>query len=112
MSLLDRLRGFDDAGDFVEEKIPSHQFQAAMNEWAAGAAGFSRATIISGFVLTAADEPELDALKAIWDQADTNAKKLSIRKAFDNIVMLAESPGHGFYTTKAEINARLNDAVS
>ena len=107
MSLLDRLRGAE------EPKIGSHAFQAAMNEWADGAAGFSRTTIISGFSLTAADEPELDALKAIWDAANTNAKKLRIRKAFDSIVMLAEvSAEHGFYTTKAEINARLNQAVS
>lgn len=107
MSLLDRLRGIE------EPKIPSHQFQAAMSEWADGAAGFSRATIISGFQLKLADEAELDALKAIYNSANTDKKKARLLKAFDSIVMLAEdSNDSGFYTTKAEINARLNQAVS
>jgi len=106
MSLLDRLRGTE------EPKISSHGFQAAMSEWADGAAGFSRATIISGFGLTVDDEAELDALKAIYDSANTNAKKQRLLKAFDSIVMLAEDKELGFYQTKAEINVRLNEAAS
>ena len=107
MSLLDRLRGTE------QPKIPSHAFQAAMSEWADGAAGFSRATIISGFELTVDDETELDQLKAIYDSANTNAKKQRLLKTFDNIVMLAEDfNDSGFYGTKALINARLNEAVS
>jgi hypothetical protein len=107
MSLLDRLRGT------VPPKIPSHQFQAAMSEWADGATGFSRATIISGFKLTVDDETELDALKAIYDLANTDKKKARLLKVFDSIVMLAEdSRDTGFYSTKAQINARLNEAVS
>ena len=107
MSLLDRLRGTE------RPKISSHQFQAAMAEWADGATGFSRATIISGFGLTADDETELDALKAIYDSANTAAKKSRLLKAFDSVLMLAEdSDDTGFYTTKAEINARLTEAAS
>ena len=107
MSLLNRLLGVEEPG------INAHAFQAAMSEWADGAAGFSRATIISGFNLSLDDETELDAVKAIWDSANTNSKKLRLRKAFDSIVMLADSNDeHGFYTTKAEVNARLNQAVS
>lgn len=107
MSLLDRLRGTE------KPKIPSHQFQAAMSEWVDGAVGFSRVTIISGFQLTSSDEAELDALKTIYDSANTSAKKQRLLKAFDSIVMLAENSNvHGFYTTKAAINARLNQAVS
>lgn len=107
MSLFDRLRGAE------RPKIPSHQFQAAMSEWADGAAGFSRTTIIAGFQLTADDETELDALKAIYDLANTDKKRARLLKAFDNVLMLAEdSNDSGFYTTKAEINARLTQAVS
>jgi len=107
MSLLDRLRGIE------EPKIPSHAFQAASPIHRHSAPGFSRVTIISGFQLTANDETELDALKAIYDSANTNAKKQRLLKAFDSIVMLAESSNeHGFYTTKAKINTRLTQAVS
>jgi hypothetical protein len=107
MSLFDRLRGTEGP------KLSSHQFQAAMAEWADGAVGFSRATIISGFNLTTDDETELDALKAIYDSANTSAKKQRLLKAFDNILMLAEdSDDSGFYTTKAAITARLAQAVS
>ena len=59
------------------------------------------------------DETELDDLKAIYDSANTNAKKSRLLKAFDSIVMLAEDSDElGFYTTKASINTRLNQAVS
>ncbi len=105
MSLLDRLRGAE------KPKIPGHPFQAAISEWSVGAAGFTRASIITGFELTVADEPELDALKAIWDSANTPAKKLSLRKAFDNILMLVTGI-YPWYDTKAKITARLNDAAS
>ena len=107
MSLYDKLTGVE------QPKLPTHQFQAAMSEWADGATGFSRATIISGFGLTLDDEAELDALKVIYDSANTNAKKQRLLKVFDNVMMLAESQDeHGFYTTKAEIVARLNEAAS
>ena len=107
MSLFDRLRGTE------EPKLSSHQFQAAMSEWADGAAGFSRTTMISGFSLTMDDETELDTLKAIYDSANTDRKRQRLLKAFDSILMLAEdSNDTGFYTTKALIVARLNQAVS
>jgi len=106
MSLLDRLRRVE------EPVLNAHAFQAAMSEWAAGATGFSRASIIAAFGLTVDDESELDALRAVYDSANTNAKKLALDKAFDNILMLVNDNELGFYQTKAEINARLNDAVS
>ena len=107
MSLLNRLRGTE------QPKISAHQFQAAMSEWADSASGFSRATIISGFALTDDDETELDALKAIYNSANTDTKKARLLKAFDNVLMLAEQGAeHGFYTTKAEISARLAQAVT
>ena len=106
MSLLDRLAGTE------QPRINAHGFQAAMSEWADGASGFSRASIITAFQLEVGDEAELDALKVIYDSANTNAKKQRLLKAFDNICMLAGDNELGWYQTKAEINARLNEAVS
>ena len=106
MSLLDRLRRVE------QPVLNAHGFQAAMSEWADGATGFSRATIITAFGLTVDDEVELDALKAVYDSANTNAKKQRLLKVFDNIVMLVNDNELGFYQTKAEISARLNEAVS
>ncbi len=83
-----------------------------MSEWADGATGFSRATIISAFGLKADDEVELDALKAIYAAANTDAKRRRLLKVFDNIMMLVNDNELGFYQTKAEISARLNEAVS
>ncbi len=106
MSLLDRLIGVE------SPRINAHGFQAAMSEWVDGAAGFSRATIVAEFGLTLDDEAELDSLKAIYDSANTSAKKQRLLKAFDSVVMLAGDRDVTFYKTKAAINARLNQAAS
>lgn len=106
MSLLDRLRRIE------KPVINAHGFQAVMSEWSDGAAGFSRATIISAFGLTLDDETELDWLKGVYDSANTSAKRLRLRKAFDNILMLLNDNELGFYQTKAEIIARLTEAAS
>ena len=106
MSLLDRLIGTE------SPRLSVHGFQAAMSEWADGAAGFSRSTIISEFNLTGNDLTELDSLKAIFNSANTNAKRLRIRKAFDNVLLMASDRDVSFYKTKAEINARLTEAAS
>ena len=105
MSLLNRLRGVE------QPKISAHGLQAALSEWADGAAGFSRATIISQFKLTTDDETELDILKAHYDSANTNAKKLRLRKTLDNILMLISDRRLSFYATNAEVNARLTEAA-
>lgn len=106
MSLLNRLRGTE------QPRLNAHGFQAALSEWADGAAGFSRATIISQFVLTTDDEAELDILKAHYDSANTSAKKLRLRKTLDNILMLIGDRDLTFYATNAEVNARLAEAAS
>lgn len=106
MSLLDKLSRTE------SPPLDAHAFQAAMSEWADGATGFSRASIISAFGLVLDDEAELDALKAIYDSANTNAKKQRLLKTFDNIVMLLNKGDTGWYATKAEINARLTEAAS
>ncbi len=106
MSLLDRLRGTE------QPRLSAHGFQAAMSEWADGAIGFSRATIIAEFGLTLEDESDLDAIKAIWDTANTTAKKLRLRKAFDSVLMLASDRDVSFYPDNASIVARLTEAAS
>ncbi len=106
MSLLDRLRGIE------SPRISAHGFQAALSEWADGAAGFSRASIIAQFALEPEDESELDVLKAHYDSANTNAKKLRLRKVLDNILMLIGDHDLTFYPTNAEVNARLAEAAS
>ena len=106
MSLLNRLRRIE------TPPLNAHGFQAAMSEWADGAAGFSRATIIAEFELTPGDESDLDVLKGIWNTANTNAKKLRLRKAFDSVLMLAADRDLSFYPTNASIVARLTEAAS
>ena len=106
MSLLDRLRGIE------QPRISAHGFQAALSEWADGAPGFSRAMIIAQFALTLDDEAELDLLIGHYNDANTNAKKLRLRKTLDNVLMLIGDRDLTFYPTNAEVNARLTEAVS
>ncbi len=105
MSLLNRLRGIE------QPRINAHGFQAALSEWADGAAGFNRVAIIAQFKLAPADEAELDILKAHYNSANTNAKKLRLRKTLDNILMLISDRDLTFYATNAEVNARLAEAA-
>jgi hypothetical protein len=58
MSLWDRLVQADATGP----KIPVHQFMAAMGEWERGL--MTRAEVITAFGLLAAEEADLDNLKA------------------------------------------------
>lgn len=106
MSLLDRIIGTE------LPRINAHGFQAAMSEWTDGATGFSRATIITEFALTVAEETDLDNLKVIYDSANTSAKKQRLLKAFDNVVLLASDRDVSFYKNKADINTRLTEAAS
>ncbi len=106
MSLLNRLRGTE------APRINAHGFQAALSEWADGAPGFTRASIIAQFALQTEDEAELDILKAHYDSANTSAKKLRLRKTLDNILMLIGDRDVTFYPTNADVNARLAEAAS
>jgi len=108
MSLLTKIIGAGPDGAILN----NHGFPAAMEEWSDGAVGFDRPTIIERFGLTVDDEAELDALRAIYDLANTNAKKLRLRMAWYNICTLANDNELGWYQTKSEINARLTQAVS
>lgn len=108
MGLLDRLKGTDPE----RSRISAHGFQAAMAEFADGAAGFSRSTLISEFNLVTEDEADLDVLIAIYASANTNAKKQRLLKAFDSVIMLASDRDNSFYKVNGEIVARLNQAAS
>lgn len=106
MSLLNRLRGTE------APRISAHGFQAALHEWADGAAGFSRAIIISQFNITAAEEADFDMIKTIRDTASTTARRARFDKAFDSVLMLASDHDLSFYPTNASIVARLTEAAS
>ena len=106
MSLLDRLRGTE------QPRINAHGFQAALSEWADGAPGFTRASIITQFALEPADEAELDLLIGHYNDANTNAKKLRLRKTLDNLLMLIGDRDLTFYPTNASVNTRLAEAAS
>jgi S1-C subfamily serine protease len=61
MAPYDRLLGRDDAGNPVANKIPIHQFQAAVAEWSraklTGVQANSIITAVSGAPLTPAEQP-------------------------------------------------------
>lgn len=106
MSLLNRLRGIE------QPRINAHGFQAALSEWADGATGFSRASVILQFSLNAEDEAELDILIGYYTTANTSAKKLRLRKTLDNVLMLIGDRDLSFYPTNSEVNTRLAQAAS
>lgn len=98
MSLLDRLIGSE------APKIGVHQFQAALAEWEDGA--LTRAEVIAAFAIGAAEETELDWLKARY-QAATDKERF--KKVLDNVLLLAEA---GLvYDTPAKVQARLLGAA-
>ena len=105
MSILNKLIG-------TEPRINAHGFQAAMSEWSDGATGFSRVTIITEFGLSTDEETELDTIKAIYDSANTNAKRQRLLKAFDSVVMLAGDRDVTWYKDNPSIMDRLNEAAS
>lgn len=66
MAPYDRLLGRDDAGNPVANKIPIHQFQAAVAEWSraklTGVQANSIITAVSGAPLTPAEQTEVQTL--------------------------------------------------
>lgn len=115
MTLFSRIIGQEDP------KIPCHQFQAAMDEWAGksdnlgSTPGERRQSVINAFNISAAEESELDFLVGLYQDANTNGIVDNFRKVFDNCVMLAENTdvsGALGYDTEASIVARLQAASS
>jgi hypothetical protein len=93
MALLDRLTGDE------EPKLPSHQFAAAMEEWAQGQ--MTRAQVIAAFSISASEETQLDAIKSRMD--DVSPLKFEV---LHNVALLAEKKIPP-YDVKAEITSRL-----
>ena len=98
MSLIDRLAGNE------EPKLPTHQFYAALSEFAAGE--LTKAQIVDFFVLDSGEEAELDVLIAAY-QAALPARKLEFRAMIHEIFLLAEVSAPG-YTTASELNSRIS----
>lgn len=94
MSLINRLTG-------VEEKLPVHQFYAALAEYADGQ--ITKANIVSYFGLSAGDEADLDWLIARYGDATDKQKFLEVTH---RIFILAEGEAPG-YTTEAALQARI-----
>ena len=113
MALLDRVAGTE------EPKIPVHQFQAALDEWALGSTQLGatnaarRTAVINAFAIQPAEESDLDFLQQKFTDAVTNGKDVTFRKVLDNVLMISEVPDLAAalnYDTQANIVARLNEA--
>lgn len=103
MGLYERLMGED-----VLPKIPIHQFQATVGEFARGRLTAAQANAIigqiSGVPLTAGELTEAQTLLNTVTGAAT--AKLARAKEIDDVLMLAELLVAG-YSTPAEVRARL-----
>lgn len=100
MALLDRLSGNQLP---TEEKLPVHQFQAAVNLWELGL--LSRADVIAGFNIAASEEADLDFLKTKYAAA---LNKPEYMKGLDSVLLLAEQNRFGLevqVTFVAAVNA-------
>ena len=105
MSLIDRLRGFDDAGSRVADKMPVHQFTYALSDYAiSGAGNMTEDDIKNQWGLTSGS----DLSEWVWlrDAYNSSADKPLFREAMRNIFGLIEQ--NIKYTTKAAIQARIN----
>ena len=108
MALLDRLIGTE------EPKLPVHQFQAALDEWALGSSVLGnnnaqrRTAVINAFNISASEEADLDFIADKYVDAVTNGKSVEFSKILDNVLLLAEQ--EMFYGLKADIVTRLNEA--
>ena len=102
MALYDRLLGL--AGD----KIPAHQFQATLAEFARGRLTGAQAQAIisaaSGSPLDAGEVTEAQALLATF--TGSTAVKLQRAKEVDDVLLLAEAGLPG-YDTVALVKTRL-----
>ena len=109
MALYDRLLGID----LSNPRIPVHQFQAVVAEWARGqiTAVQARAAIAaaSGAPLTAGEETEVQTLVSTVPVGTTTANKAdrALRLLEIDQVLLMVNSGLAPYTTAAAIKTRL-----
>lgn len=106
MALYQRLLG-------VEPKIPLHQFQAIVAQWAKGGMTLAQAragiTFLTGVALTPAEEAEVQTLVNTVPTGATTANQAAraLRMAeIDQVLLLADAKVPPF-DTEAGIKARL-----
>lgn len=97
MSLLTRL--IDPDEEAGEEKIPVHQFMAAITEYARGAPGVTVSAIVTAFNLSPAEEAALTA----WYIAEIQTGNLSREVVHDALLL-----GEGKQYTLNQVKNRLN----
>ncbi|MFQ5774184.1 MAG: hypothetical protein ACE5GS_06690 [Kiloniellaceae bacterium] len=100
-TLFDRLVGNLSSAE-ADRKIPVHAFTAALQEWQDGA--IARADVVAGFGLVAADDADLDWMKARFAASADKAHFVSV---LEQALILAESRLFG-YNVKATFAARIN----
>lgn len=113
MALYDRLLGRNDAGQPVLNRIPIHQFQSTIAEWARGRITGAQAnaiiTALSGAALDAGEVTEATTLVNTVPTGATTANKAdrALRlQEIDHVLLLADAQSPG-YTTPALVKARL-----
>lgn len=75
--------------DKLGNGIASHQFSAAIFLWADGT--INRQSVVDKFGLEAADEAQLDQLKAVYDAKSTGLLKMAYAMRVEKVLMLLES---------------------
>jgi hypothetical protein len=109
MPLYDRLIGFDDGGNPVDNRIPGHYFTAILGEFArgrlTGAQAQAAVTEVSGAALDPAGVTEAQSLLA--SVTGTAVAKLARAKEIEDVVMMAQRGRVAGYRTPAEVKLRL-----
>ena len=98
--LLDRVQGVGD-----RPKLPVHQFEAALHEYALGR--LTRQQIATAFDLQGDEATQAALLADLIDAAGNANAKLIACAGIENVMRLAEIPALGLYATKQAIATRL-----
>lgn len=98
MALFDRL-----TAQGQPEKIPVHQFMAAMQEMARGF--LTKAQVVAMFSMDASDEAELDQIIARYQTKTTALDRFMFAHAIHDILMLSERDLA--YTTRTAVRDRI-----
>lgn len=120
MPLYDRLIGFDDAGNPVDNKIGVHAFQSTAAEWARGKLTQAQAnaivTAMTGVGLSASEQSEAQTLVNTVTSipitgsataiADGRARRALRVQEIDQVLLLADIRAPG-YDTPTAVKAKL-----
>lgn len=105
-TLLDRLGGF---GDETLQRINPQAFVSALSEWATGAPGVTRQSIIDFYALEPEAVTQLDFLAAQYNLRPTAEAKARFIDRLEQIFWLARDNFPG-YTTAAAVAALVQAA--